>query len=393
MEKLIENSLLKLTLFCENEQFKGYDPYDTLNSPFPFLFFGQWPAVIATQLQKRNPINIRPLLGIKKEHSTYGMGLLLKAYVKLYKQTGNKEFIQAISYIKDWLLTNRTSYEKELVWGYDYPYATPNFINERNYPTVIHHSFIIDALFEYYQIFNDPQIKDIIVRSEDFIIKHIPVIKNEDGICLGYNPHSKDCTYNASMHAARILAITQNLTGSQRNFDLIRNVVDSVINKQKQNGVWYYSMNAENGKERMQIDFHQGFILECLFDVKVLTGYSNERWEHSITKGLEFYKNEQFFLNGKSKWRLPKTYPIDIHNQGQGIITFSKLKQYQADSLIFSKKILLWTIENMQSKKGYFYYRNYKNYKIKIPYMRWGQAIMLLAFSEYLENSKGISYK
>ncbi|GAB1405071.1 exopolysaccharide biosynthesis protein VpsJ [Lentimicrobium sp.] len=383
--KNLNDSLQKLRNNIEFEQFKGYDPYDTLNSWIPFLSLGKWCAVLATQFQKRNPINIRPFLGIKKIHSAYGMGLLLKAYVKLFVLSENDDYIKSIIFIKDWLIKNRTPFEEELVWGYDYPYATPDFVNNKNYPTVVHHSFIIDALYEYYQVFKDPEIRNIIIKSGDFIIKHIPIIKTEEGVCFGYSPDSENCTYNASLHAARVLAIIQKLTGSQDNFNLIKEALNFVIAKQKNSGVWYYSMNTENGEERMQIDFHQGFILECLFDIKTMTGYSNEKLEQSIIKGLEFYKNEQFFSNGKSKWRLPKIFPVDIHNQGQGIITFSKLRRYQEDGLIFSKKILLWTIENMQSKKGHFYYRNYSNYKNKIPYMRWGQAIMLLAFSEYLE--------
>lgn len=383
MEKLIEDSLSKLIAYCDNENYKGYDPYDTLNSWIPFLSLGKWPAVLATQFQKRNPVNIRPLLGIKKFHSTYGMGLLLKAYVKLYSLTKNSNYISSITFIKDWLLKNHTTYKGEICWGYDYPYATPNFVHQQNFPTVIHHSFIIDALYEYYLAFNDSEVKDLILRSEKFIINHIPQIEIGNGICLGYNPHSYDCTYNASVHAARCLAIADNLSNSNKNINLIKDVVNFVISKQKSNGVWYYSFNKNDTAENKQIDFHQGFILEALFDIMKFTGYNDNELEQAIRKGVQFYKTEQFFNNGQSKWRLPKVYPVDIHNQGQGIITFSKLKDYDNEYLSFAYKILIWSIENMQSKRGYFYYRNYRNYKNKIPYMRWSQAIMLLSFVEY----------
>ena len=67
IDNIINNSLIKLESYIESESHKGYDPYDTLNSCIPFHFFGKWPGIFATQLQKRNPINIRPILGIKKE--------------------------------------------------------------------------------------------------------------------------------------------------------------------------------------------------------------------------------------------------------------------------------------------------------------------------------------
>jgi len=46
----------KLRSYVESENFKGYDPYDTLNSPIKFKYFGKLIPVLALQFQKRNPI-------------------------------------------------------------------------------------------------------------------------------------------------------------------------------------------------------------------------------------------------------------------------------------------------------------------------------------------------
>lgn len=40
----------------------------------------------------------------------------------------------------------------------------------------------------------------------------------------------------------------------------------------------------------------------------------------------------------------------------------------------------------MQDPKGYFYYQLKKNFNSKIPYMRWAQAWMFYAFTEFLLN-------
>ena len=56
------------------------------------------------------------------------------------------------------------------------------------------------------------------------------------------------------------------------------------------------------------------------------------------------------------------------------------MKEYE--SLV--DKVLSWTIEHMCAKKGYFYYQKRKLFTIKIPYMRWSQAWMFYALSEYL---------
>ena len=49
-------------------------------------------------------------------------------------------------------------------------------------------------------------------------------------------------------------------------------------------------------------------------------------YDKEIKLGLEFYKKYQFNDDGVSIWRLPKKWPVDIHNQSQGIITFSIFK-------------------------------------------------------------------
>ena len=52
---LYSSSLEKLRHYIEQENFKGYDPYDTLNSAFKFRYLGKFAAVLALQFQKRNP--------------------------------------------------------------------------------------------------------------------------------------------------------------------------------------------------------------------------------------------------------------------------------------------------------------------------------------------------
>ena len=70
------NSFKKLEDYIIRENYKGYDPYDTLTSYIPFKILGKWPSAIATQIQKRNPVNIRPLLGIRKGINPKAFGLI-----------------------------------------------------------------------------------------------------------------------------------------------------------------------------------------------------------------------------------------------------------------------------------------------------------------------------
>lgn len=385
MNTVLEKSLYSLLKYIEKNEFKGYDPYDTLNSWIPFQCLGKWGPILATQFQKRNPINIRPLLGIKKFHSTKGMGLLLSAYLKLYTISSCKDFIPKIEFLKDWLLLNTTEYKSTFSWGYDYPYATPKGKVTKGFPSVIHHLYIIRALYEYYEIFKDESIKNKVIESSGFILENIKFTNYKEGICFNYNPKSEGCCYNASLHATGCLAMVYYFSKDNSLLEMVKQSVNFVISKQKKDGSWFYGFTNNPENERKQIDFHQGFILESIFDIKELLEIHNPLWENAIKKGVTFYRDKQFLNNGRSLWRIPKIFPVDIHNQAQGIITFSKLNEYNINYLNFSKKIAQYTIENMQDKKGFFYYRNYKYYKNKIPYMRWSQSWMLLALVNLLK--------
>jgi hypothetical protein len=48
-------------------------------------------------------------------------------------------------------------------------------------------------------------------------------------------------------------------------------------------------------------------------------------------------------------------------------------------------KVLCWAIENMWDERGYFCYQQHRFWKNCIPYLRWGQAWMLLALATFLE--------
>ena len=64
----IRNSFDKLKDYCKDEGFKGYDPYDGLNSSFfnaiPFFSKNRFAKLAWIQFFKRFPFNLRRLVGI-----------------------------------------------------------------------------------------------------------------------------------------------------------------------------------------------------------------------------------------------------------------------------------------------------------------------------------------
>lgn len=82
------NSFCKLRTYCEAEQFKGWDPYDGLNSKvfraIPFLKDSALCRLVVIQGFKRCPFNLRRLALVPKEYNAKGIGLFLSGYCNLY---------------------------------------------------------------------------------------------------------------------------------------------------------------------------------------------------------------------------------------------------------------------------------------------------------------------
>ena len=380
--KNIEFSLKKLQAYIEKEEFKGYDPYDTLNSKFKFKFFGKFVSVLAIQFQKRNPINIRALLGIKKDYNPKALGLLLYGYSSLQLKNKTNDHSKQIKFLFQYLKNNYSKGFSGYCWGYNFDWASSGKYIKAFSPNIVVTAFIAKGIFKYYELTKDEEAFKILESICDFVLKDLPRTETPEGICFGYTTLEADCCYNASLLASMVLAQQYKLTKNKIYFDHAKSAVDFVVSKQHADGHWNYSLNPETGVERTQIDFHQGYVIDNILDFMNFCEVNETKYSEAVRKGTEFYRKEQFFENGQSKWRLPKEYPVEIHNQSQGIITLSK-----TGDLSFANTIAKWTIDNMQDKQGFFYYRKLKGYTHKIPYMRWSQAWMFVALIELLDHS------
>ena len=83
----------------------------------------------------------------------------------------------------------------------------------------------------------------------------------------------------------------------------------------------------------------------------------NENFTDTIQKGFGFYRNNFFTADGLPKYYHNRIYPIDIHSIAQSIITLVEFKAFDEGNLYLAKRIFIWSLKIMQSKKGYFFYQ------------------------------------
>jgi rhamnogalacturonyl hydrolase YesR len=387
MQDKFDLSFYRLKEYCEEEQFKGWDPFDGLNSKVfqNILFLNKIKQVKLAWIQafKKNPINLRNLLGVNKDFNPKGLGLFMNGYCNLYKTEPDRQYLEKIKWLAGKIIELRTKGYSGSCWGYNFDWQSLAFFQPKYTPTIVASTFIGYALLDAYEIVKDEEYKNHALSVCDFILKDLNRCYDKEGdFAFSYSPYDTTQVFNASLLGARMLSRSYQYTGNADYLKFARKAVAFCCKHQKSNGSWSYSPLPFH----QWIDnFHTGYNLECIGEYQKYS--SDNSFNHSIRNGLEFYMNTFFLPDGMPKYYHTSLYPIDIHATAQLVITLHRLglfKEYRA----VVDKVLTWTIDHMQSSRGYFYYQKNKLYTIKIPYMRWSQAWMFYAFSVYMLSQK-----
>ncbi len=375
----IRKSLEKLQNYIEVQDYKGWDPYDILKSPFfklPLINRNKTIRFYCQQFGKRFPINIRPLLIVPKGCNAVTLGLCIQAYSYLILACpGKKEELEK-------KISGLIAKLKQLIpygfsgacWGYDFEWAARYARIPTYQPNIVATGIITNSLFECHKITNNSEALDLCISSCAFILNDLNRTNAQDSFCLSYSPFDQQQVFNASMKGARLLAQVYSVTKREDLKETARKVVQFVIDHQNADGSWYYSISKTGG----WIDnYHTGYVLDCLDEYIKLTQESS--FSEDLVRGFEFYKHNFFENDQIPKFYNKKVYPIDCTSAGQSLLT---LCRFGEESI--ARNVANWMISNMQSENGYFYFRKYNYYKVKTSFMRWSNAWMFVGLSKLL---------
>ena len=390
MEK---TAFLKLKAYCEKENYKGWDPYDGLNSKiFRALPLKHWDfaRLIWIQAFKQSPINFRKLLLVPKQYNAKGIGLFLSGYCNLYELALNGEssfgskdnILLRINELASLLNELKNNNFSGACWGYNFPWqARRLFLFPKDTPTVVATTFCVEALFKAYEITKNKNYKSLALSAADFIINDLNRTPHFSGFLFSYSPFNGNNTvYNASLLGAKTLSLCYKYSGKDIYKQTALTAVRAVCEGQNKDGSWVYGMLPVQS----WIDsFHTGYNLDAINVYQNCTG--DKQFQQNIKRGFKYYINNFFTVDGIPKYYHNKMYPIDIHCPAQLFVTLSKLEQFKMYKDLASK-VFFWTVKNMQSEKGYFYYQLKRLWSSKISYMRWSNAFMFNAMTFYLKS-------
>ena len=382
MDKHLEAKTLKLLAFCQANDWAGYDPYDAANSKvlaaLPFLD-SRIPRLVLTQFLKRSPIDLRRLLHIPKTQNPKAIALFLSAFLKL-SRIGVAKAADLVEPMIERLIALRSPGIRYWCWGYSFPWQTRTIVVPRGAPNLVCTVFAANALLDAYEQYKDRRCLDMAVSTAEYVLDELYWTDGKSIAGFSYPLRSlRNQVPNANFLGAALLCRVYHHTSEVKFLGPALRVARYSATKQHVDGSWDYG----EGPSQQWIDnFHTGYNLCALRSIGRYTG--TIEFESCIEGGLEFYRTHFFREDGAPRYFHNRTYPVDIHCVAQSIITLLGLKDLDPGNVELARSVFQWAMNHMWDERGFFYYRVLRFHTIRIPYMRWAQAWMLLAMSMLL---------
>jgi len=388
----VYESIIRLSDWLEKNDYSGYDTFDGLNSRFlrPFTFENKFLRTVLQQGVRRFPINLRPLLGISKNRSTKGMGFLARGFMRLHQTTGDPAWRDKAESALQWLMKNQSQGYSGACWGNHFDYQSRSFYLPKYVPTVVWTSLIGHAFLDGHEHFQSDRYLQVAVSACEHILHDLDTFAEGDALCISYVPTQNSQVHNANTLGASLLARTYSFTQNQSYRALAEKAIRYTARHQRANASWYY---GEKDNLHWVDNFHTAYVLDCFKYYAEGTG--DTRFDKCLMDGYAYWKNTFFLSDGTPRYYDRKTLPIDIQCSSQAIDTLVFFHDRDRESLSLALKVAEWTIEHMQDRSGYFYYRRYSPWIVnKTPTLHWGQATMLCGLAglyQLLQNEETFS--
>jgi rhamnogalacturonyl hydrolase YesR len=384
-EKL-RQSLAKLLEWVEGADYRGYEPFDGLSSPIRALTFRNLTLErVLQQAVRQSPINLRPLLGIKPQESTKGRGYMAWGYLQMFHSTGDPAYRDKAIQCLDWLDRHKAPGYAHHSWGNHFDFSSRVGKLPRFEPIIVWTSLIGQAYLDAFEILGEKRFLDI-AESVCAWILDVPRESTTTGTCLSYVAFEQRSIHNSNMLGAAMLARTARLTGRQDDLVVAREAMLYSCSRQRPDGSWYYGEQADH---HWIDNFHTGYDLDALKGYLESTG--DERFRENLRRGFAFYRDSFFEPSGRPKYYHDRAYPIDSQCASQAVETLTNFAETEDGALELAIRVADWTIDNMQDKKGFFYYRKYPLVTARTPMLHWAQATTFRAFALLLNRLGGAS--
>ncbi|WP_411966223.1 antibiotic ABC transporter permease [Haloferax sp. YSMS24] len=370
--------------YSRERDYTGWDYGDGMSSRLLNVlpFENKWVNLAVQELVKRPPINVRPLFLVEKRRNYKGTALFTIAnlnyhhYLDASDVSADVDYLNEARQLADWLVDNRSIGYHGFCGGHKHEIQHLEKKGVPNDPDVVSTSFAVKALLEASPY--DPIYAPIARTASDFAVEDLNYREVDGGAKINYHMNHPDTYYtiNSGALGARLFVDLYDHFGDEADLERATKILDFIADHQADIGGWTYRIPASSSHLSMD-NHHNGFVLDAFLRYRAVTG--SARYDETLERGLAFYRTTLFDPDGAPNWDESKSYPRDIHAAATAIAVFSA-----AGDLQTAGQILQWTLENLYAGDGRFYYRKHRFFTVRTTLMRWAQAWMAYAMSEYL---------
>jgi hypothetical protein len=367
----------RLDAWLVRNDFKAYDPFDGLSSRLlrPLTFNSAKLRIALQQCVRRFPLNLRPLVGVPRDHSSKGMGFLARGYMRLHAATGDERWAERARSCLDWLFENRSPGWSGAAWGNHFDYQSRVFYLPAGVPTIVWVSLIGQALLDAHAHFGERGYLDLAASACEHILHDLDLHEDGDTACISYIPIDNKQVHNANVLGAGLLARVYALTGNEAYRDLAARAAAYTVKYQRPDASWWY---GEADNLHWVDNFHTAYVLDSL--KHYAEGSGDRSHDDAVDRGYRYWKETFFEPDGMPRYYDVQAKPLDIQCCSQAVDTLVFFNDRDPGSLELARRVAGWTIANMQDRDGHFWFRRYPGGWInKTATLHWGQATMLCA--------------
>jgi hypothetical protein len=367
MSATITRALTQIRRWGEAHEWRGYDPYDALNSPLAsILTFGTpFGRRLLTQAVKLSPFNVRPLLRIRPERNAMAIGLVASAYARLATAGDDGAQLEA-ERLLEWLSEHHSARDGGMAWGYHFDVQTRICWYGRGAPNTIATSFVAHALLDACEIMGSDRWGDEALAAARYLEANM-LDKNPSGPYFRYLPEEPELVHNANVLACGVLVRSARLLGADGMLEPAAVAVSTTVAAQCRDGSWPYGAASYL---RWVDNFHTGYILESLAECATLI----PSVVPALERGVRYWKRALFLPDGTPKYFSDKVYPLDSQNYAQAIETWLAIAPWDGEAIRRAERVGQLLVERMLDESGYVHFQQRRFWRSKVPLMRWSTA-------------------
>jgi len=374
----VATAVASMRAWGEACDWRGYDPYDALNSPLaPALTLGtRLGRRLLTQAVKLSPLNLRPLLGIERERNAKAIGLVAAGYIRLAVAQDDEAARDEARRWLDWLATNHAGDETGLAWGYHFDVQTRFFAYKRGTPNTIATSFVAQAFLDGVELLGEERWAEPALAAARYLEIRM-LSEGSSGSYFRYLPRERELVHNANLLACAVLARAGRLLEAESLLEIARRALRTSLAAQREDGSWPY---AEGPDGDWVDNFHTSYVLESLAISESLLPEAAA----SLDRGLDYWESELFLADGTPKYFPDRVYPLDVHCYATAIDTWLAAAERRSEAIERADRIAALLIERMLDSAGFAHFQKRRFLTNRTAFVRWTTAPSFRALAELL---------